>query len=126
MADVIRNYRDLKVWQAAMALAEAVYKASDSFPNSEIYGLTSQMRRASVSIASNIAEGFGRDSNGVFVQFLRVAQGSLKELETQILLACRVGVCPTENETELLRRCEEIGKMLRSLIRAVQAKQSSE
>ncbi|MBW8908118.1 four helix bundle protein [Mesorhizobium sp. RCC_202] len=120
----IESYRDLVVWQSAMVLAEDCYRVTKVFPRDEIYGMTSQMRRSAVSIAANIAEGYGRENRGSFVQFLRIAQGSLKELETHILLACRVGMLERNNETELLLRCEEIGKMMRSLIRTVQAKQA--
>ncbi|MDX8434984.1 four helix bundle protein [Mesorhizobium abyssinicae] len=124
MGKRIESYRDLMVWQAAMVLAEDCYRFTKGFPKDEIYGMTSQMRRSAVSIAANIAEGYGRENRGSFVQFLRMAQGSLKELETHILLACRVGMLERDNETELLLRCEEIGKMMRSLIRTVQAKQA--
>jgi four helix bundle protein len=120
----IESYRDLVVWQSAMVLAEDCYRVTKGFPRDEIYGMTSQMRRSAVSIAANIAEGYGRENRGSFVQFLRMAQGSLKELETHILLACRIGMLERDNETELLLRCEEIGKMTRSLIRTVQAKQA--
>ncbi|MCI5075778.1 MAG: four helix bundle protein [Oricola sp.] len=109
-----------------MALAEVVYRFTQSFPKEEAYGLTSQMRRSGVSIASNIAEGYGRENRGSFVQFLRVAQGSLKELETQAMIAKRVGIMPAEDEKALLDRCEETGKMLRALIRTVQSKQAGE
>ncbi|MBZ9658032.1 four helix bundle protein [Mesorhizobium sp. ESP-6-4] len=120
----IESYRDLMVWQSAMVLAEDCYRVTKGFPKDEIYGMTSQMRRSAASIAANIAEGYGRENRGSFVQFLRMAQGSLKELETHILLACRVGLLEKDNEIELLVRCEEIGKMTRSLIRTVQAKQA--
>ncbi|MEI8701529.1 four helix bundle protein [Mesorhizobium sp. ISC15] len=106
----IESYRDLKVWQSAMVLAEDCYRLTKGFPKEEIYGMTSQVRRSAVSIAANIAEGYGRENRGSFVQFLRMAQGSLKELETHILLACRVGLLQRDNEIELLLRCEEIGK----------------
>ncbi|TPI39547.1 four helix bundle protein [Mesorhizobium sp. B3-1-6] len=124
MGKKIESYRDLVVWQPAMVLAEDCYRVTKGFPRDEIYGMTSQMRRSAVSIAANIAEGYGRENRGSFVQFLRMAQGSLKELETHILLACRIGMLARDNETELLLRCEEIGKMTRSLIRTVQAKQA--
>ncbi|PBC12164.1 four helix bundle protein [Mesorhizobium sp. WSM3859] len=124
MGKRIESYRDLVVWQSAMVLAEDCYRITKGFPRDEIYGMTSQMRRSAVSIAANIAEGYGRENRGSFVQFLRMAQGSLKELETHILLACRIGMLERDNETELLLWCEEIGKMTRSLIRTVQAKQA--
>jgi len=86
----INSYRDLKVWQDAMVIAERAYRLAARFPKEEVYGMTSQIRRAAVSMAANIAEGHGRDHSGSFVQFLRIAQGSLKELETHLLLALRV------------------------------------
>ncbi len=87
----VRSYRDLTVWQRSMTLAELVYAATSQFPKSELYGLVSQMRRAAISIPSNIAEGHSRISTGGYVQFLGIARGSLAELETQIELAKRLG-----------------------------------
>lgn len=86
----ITSYRDLRVWRLAMDLAEQVYDFTRPFPASELYGLTSQARRAAVSIAANIAEGYGRDTTAAYVNFLRISQGSLKELETHLLLAERL------------------------------------
>jgi four helix bundle protein len=103
-----------------MVLAEHCYRVTSSFPKEEMYGLTAQTRRSAVSIAANIAEGHGRETTGVFVQFLRIAQGSLKELETHLLLACRVRCASQEDVDQLLVRCEELGRMLRSLIRSLQ------
>jgi four helix bundle protein len=119
------SYRDLLVWQAGMALAEACYQATRAFPREEAFGMTSQIRRAAASIPANIAEGHGREHTGSFIQHLRIAQGSTKELETHILLAQRVGLLPGDVPEGLMRRCEEIGKMLRSLIRTLQAKDSA-
>ncbi|MDR6870274.1 four helix bundle protein [Bosea sp. BE125] len=116
----IQSYRDLRVWQEAMSLAEAVYRLTKQFPKDELFGLTSQMRRASVSIPANIAEGYGRESTGAYVQFLRVAQGSLKELETHALLANRVGIMSELDAANLLSLAEAIGKMLRALIRSLE------
>ena len=116
----ISSYRDLKVWQDAMALAEACYVETRSFPREETFGLTSQIRRAAASVAANIAEGHGRETSGAFVQFLRVAQGSLKELETHVMLSCRVGMLASPKADRLLERSEEIGRMLRALIRSLQ------
>lgn len=107
-----------------MLIAELCYEATKNFPKEEMFGLTSQMRRAATSIAANIAEGYGRENPGSFVQFLRIAQGSLKELETHILLARRVGFMGEKAEIDLLVQCEENGKMLRALIRTVQRKQA--
>ncbi|MDP4025630.1 four helix bundle protein [Methylobacterium sp. NEAU 140] len=121
----ITSYRDLKVWQEAMALAEACYGETREFPREEMFGLTAQIRRAATSVAANIAEGHGRETGGSFVQFLRVAQGSLKELETHIILSDRVGLLAAARAEPLLGRCEEIGKMLRALIRALQKQEGS-
>jgi four helix bundle protein len=117
---MIESYRDLHVWQAAIELAVSCYARTKTFPASEIYGLTSQIRRSSTSIAANIAEGYGRDNTGSYVQFLRVAQGSLKELETHVIVARRIGYLESPQEEDLLRSSDEVGKMLRALIRALQ------
>ena len=115
----IRSYKDLDVWQVAMELATACYRATAAFPRDEIYGMTAQVRRASVSIAANIAEGYGRETSASFVQFLRIAQGSLKELETHLMLVERVQLSKTEELVPLLHQCERISKMLRNLIRSL-------
>ena len=109
-----------------MSLAEACYLATRAFPKEEIYGLTSQIRRSAVSVAANIAEGHGRESTQTFVQHLRIAQGSLKELETHLLLSERVGVIKDSSGGPLLERCQDIGKMLRSLIRSLQKKSADQ
>jgi four helix bundle protein len=114
------SYRDLKVWQRAMDLAEACYRATKNFPRDELFGLTSQIRRAAASIAANIAEGYGREQTRTYIQFLRIAQGSLKELETHLLLSQRVGLIDPQALDHLLLDCQEIGKMLRALIRSIQ------
>ncbi|MEW9808168.1 four helix bundle protein [Mesorhizobium marinum] len=118
----IVSYRDLLVWKAALELAVSCYELTKGFPNAETYGMTSQIRRASASIAANIAEGHGRENTGSYVQFLRVAQGSLKELETHVILSGRVGLMPEIGTNQLLDQAEEVGKMLRALIRRLQAK----
>jgi four helix bundle protein len=118
----INSYRDLLVWKAAIELAAHCYEATNDFPPSEIYGMTSQMRRASVSVAANIAEGHGRDGTAHFVQFLRVAQGSLKELETHLTICQRVGLLADGVVDGLMVQCDEIGRMLRALIRKLQYK----
>jgi len=122
----INSYRDLMVWQAAMSLAESVYAVSGDFPRSETYGLTSQVRRAIVSVAANIAEGHGRETTGAFVQFLRMAQGSLKEAETHVILAQRLEFATSEDAGELLTSCDELGRMLRALIRSLQEKAAAD
>jgi len=118
----ISSYRDLLVWQRAMDLAERSYGLTKPFPREEVYGLTSQIRRCAVSIAANIAEGYGRNSTGAYAQFLKVSQGSLKEFETHIILSSRLGYLKKETETNVLSETEEIGKMLRALIRSIQSR----
>ncbi|MGH9782732.1 MAG: four helix bundle protein [Terriglobia bacterium] len=118
----IQSYRDLRVWQHGMALCETCYRLTQSFPREELYGITSQIRRSSVSIPANIAEGCGRENRGELIQFLRIAQGSLKELETHLLLAVRVGLAESTAVDLILEQCEKEGKQTRALIRSLQAK----
>jgi four helix bundle protein len=115
----IKSYRDLEVWQMAMDLAVRCYKLSNPFPSEEKYGLSSQVRRASVSIAANIAEGWGRESTPSFVNHLRIAQGSTRELETHLILVERRGFAGGTEYSRALSDCERISKMLRSLIRSL-------
>jgi four helix bundle protein len=118
----IKSYRDLLVWQQAMDLAVSCYKFSKKFPKEDLFGLTSQLRRSAASVAANIAEGHGRESSATFVQYLRISQGSLKETETHIILAGRLELGSKQELKQALASCEDIGKMLRSLIRAIQDK----
>jgi four helix bundle protein len=118
----INSYRDLRIWQDAMTLAEACYRLTRQFPREELFGLTSQVRRAAASVPANIAEGHGRENTGNFIQHLRIAQGSLKEVETHLLLAERVGILPASEARAALVQCESLGKMLRALIRSLQDK----
>ena len=118
----ISSYRDLRVWQGAMALAESCYPLTCRFPKEELFGLTSQIRRSAASVPANIAEGHGRENTQSFVQYLRIAQGSLKELETHLLLSERVGVVSRTEVEASMSQCEAVGKMLRSLIRSLQQK----
>jgi four helix bundle protein len=113
----IRDYRDLKVWQRAMELAESIYALSQSLPKEEAYGLSSQMRRAAVSVASNIAEGSARRSKPEFARFINIASGSLAELETQLTLAQRIGFIARPEA--IFQHTEEIGKMLYALQRSL-------
>ncbi|HVL42335.1 MAG TPA: four helix bundle protein [Brevundimonas sp.] len=116
----VRSYRDLLVWQRAMDLAAATYELTRAYPRDELFGLTSQSRRAAVSIAANIAEGYGRASRRTYSHFLRIAQGSLKELETHLILAERVGATSQGSTETILEKADELGRMLRSLISKVQ------
>jgi four helix bundle protein len=115
-----RSYRDLDVWRLSIELAEEVYVLTGSLPREELYGLSAQMRAAAVSIAANIAEGHGRETPGSFVQFLRVSQGSLKELETHIIIAGRVKILSNDLALPALNKCDRIGRMIRSLVRSLQ------
>ncbi|HTD54325.1 MAG TPA: four helix bundle protein [Silvibacterium sp.] len=111
-----RYFRDLLVWQKGMQLARAVYTKTTGFPKSELFGITNQMRRASLSVPSNIAEGHGRLSDGSLRVFLGQARGSLYELETQIELACDLEYLQTKDAKELLELSREVGRMLNGLI----------
>lgn len=116
----IRSHRDLRVWQVGMDLAEAVYRLTRSWPKDELYGLTSQARRAASGVPANIAEGYGRESRASYLYFLRIAQGSLKELETHLELAARVQIAAKQDVDALLILADRLGKMLRMLIRKLQ------
>src|SRR5262245_21076698 len=105
-----------------MSLAESCYLLTSRFPREEMFGLTSQIRRSAGSVPANIAEGHGREHTGSFIHQLRIAQGSLKELETHLLLAQRVGITTKEQVDNPILQCESVGKMLRSLIRSLQTK----
>ena len=122
MGTKVQSYRDLIVWQQAMALAASCYRTTKTFPKSEMYGMTSQIRRAAASIPANIAEGNGRENTGAYIQALRIAQGSLKELETHILLAETVELMTKTNSVPLLEACDAVGRLLRALIRSLQDK----
>lgn len=114
------SYRDLRVWQRAMELTLLVYGESRAFPREELYGLVSQMRRAAVSIPSNIAEGKGRLTDRDRSHFFYQARGSLLELETQILIAARLGYIVKPHADSLMGLSAELGRMLNSLIQAIQ------
>jgi len=109
---MVQSYRDLVVWQRAVQMSVAIYQLTSAFPREEIYGLTSQLRRAGVSVASNIAEGYGRGSTGEYKQFLGMARGSNMEVQTHLDISKELGF----GDREALNRCEglsqEIGKML--------------
>lgn len=114
-----RNYRDLVVWQKSIDFVSEVYRLTADFPSHEQFGLTSQLRRAAVSVASNIAEGEGRDSKGDFKRFLAIAHGSLREAETQLIIAARLGYAPKESVNQRLDDAAEIGRMIRGLSRSL-------
>jgi four helix bundle protein len=122
LAERVNSYQDLRVWQDAITLAEACYTLTRNFPREEMFGLTSQIRRAATSIPANIAEGYGRENTGSFIQFLRISQGSLKELETHLIISQRVKIAAADSVAPLLDRCGALGRMLRTLIRSLQKK----
>ncbi|MFN3930908.1 MAG: four helix bundle protein [Brevundimonas sp.] len=115
MSDGVTNYRDLQVWRRALDWAEAIYQATAHWPKEERFGLISQIRRAAVSVASNIAEGAARRSTGEFIQFVGMARGSLAEAETQLLLAEKLRYLSEVDARRLLLAAEEISRMLVSL-----------
>ena len=119
----MRNFRDFTVWQKSMILAREIYSAVKLLPKEEQYGLSDQIRRAAISIPSNIAEGCARDSEKEFAHFISIAQGSAAELETQLLLCEDIGLLRKEDTSVILQHIEEINKMLQSL--AVRLRTSS-
>ena len=113
------SYRDLIAWKKGMELVKAVYNATDSFPQHEIYGLVSQLRRAAVSIPSNIAEGQAHYTNPEFVRFLRHARGSLAEIETQLLIALDRNYVPKPTADQIFGQVDELGRILSGLIKSM-------
>jgi four helix bundle protein len=112
----INSYRDLLIWQKSMNLVTEIYKATSAFPREEIYGITSQIRRSSVSIPSNIAEGYGRSSTGDYKRFLHISLGSLYELQTQIEISNRLSYIDVDSYTKLGSASNELERMMNSLI----------
>jgi four helix bundle protein len=115
----IRTHKDLEAWKEAMALAKEIYELTRDFPKEETYGLVSQIRRAAVSIPSNLAEGAARNSNKEFIHYLYVSLGSLAELETQLLLSRDLGYAQNE---EINERVERVRKLLLGLIKYLKGK----
>jgi len=116
----IESYQDLTVWQKAMDLARECYLLTKGFPKDELFGMTSQIRRAASSIPANIAEGWGRGTTKEYIKFLRVAQGSTKELETHLLLSQRVGLLQPNQAESALALVGEVSRMTISLIGSLQ------
>jgi len=112
----VQSYKDLIVWQKAICLVTDVYRCTETFPKKEVYGLTSQLRRAAVSVPSNIAEGQGRLSTGEFRQFLGHARGSLHELQTQLVIAENLGYLQSAQKEKLLDTSTEVDRMLSGLL----------
>ena len=113
------NFRDLLIWQKAIALVTKLYKSTQAFPKEEVFGLTSQIRRCSVSIPSNIAEGYGRNSNTEFLRFLNISLGSLFELQTQLEIACNIEYLDKETFNTIYNDTRELEIMLVSFSKKI-------
>jgi len=119
---MIRSYRDLRVWQLGMELVEDIYRVTGRFPSAEVYGLTSQLRRAAISIPSNIAEGHTREHTKEFLHHLSTAQASMAEIETQIEIAVRLEYLSSEQSNALLEKAASLARQLHSLRKALRSK----
>jgi four helix bundle protein len=118
----VGGYKDLIVWQKAIVLVKRVYQVTKSFPSEERFGLVSQMRRAAVSIPSNIAEGQARHTTGEFIHGISHAEGSLAELDTQLVVAVELAFCPQSEVTDVCALLDEVRKMLNALRRTLEAR----
>ena len=121
----IQSYQDLLVWQRGMDLAAACFEAIEKFPKQQQFSMASQIWRAAYSVPSNIAEGCSRGSTQEFIRFLWISHGSLRELETHLILCGRVGLMPRESTQALLTPCQEIARMLHALINSLNKKKPS-
>ena len=116
-----QSFKDLNAWRKAIALTVAIYKLTESFPPSERYGLTDQLRRAAVSIASNIAEGYGRSTRGEYLQFLGYARGSNCEVETQLVIVAALGLGLESNHAIAEKLCADVSRLLRGLMQSLRS-----
>ena len=119
---MIQNYKELDVWKRSVSFTTELYRLTCRFPDSERFGLISQIRRAATSIPANIAEGWGRGSTGEYIQFLTIARGSLMELETHLIVGCNLSMLSAEDLDTLSSQVEDIGKMLNRLIAALKSR----
>ena len=119
---VVRSFRDLEVWRLGIDLVEAVYRVGEQFPRTEAFGLTSQLQRAAVSVPSNVAEGHARSSRKEFLQFISIALGSLAEVETQLVIAERLGYLPAEEHETIFDLTLRVGRMLRGLQKSLKSR----
>ena len=122
MTRSFKSYRDLEVWKRAMKLVKRIYQVTSRFPAEERFGLTNQIRRAAVSIPSNLAEGHARSGAAEFSRFISISMGSVAEVETQVLLSVDLSYSNGEQATEILTELDEIGKMLRGLSKSIVAR----
>jgi four helix bundle protein len=125
MAERPKSYKDLLVWQKSMAMVKLIYELTHNFPQDERFGLVIQMRRAAVSVPSNIAEGQSRHTRGEFIQFISHAEGSLAELDTQLLIAIELGFCSLPQAEGLLSLVDELQRMLNGLRQKLATRPSS-
>jgi four helix bundle protein len=121
----VKRFNDLIVWQKSMTLVERIYQVTASFPKEEIYGLTSQIRRAAISIPSNIAEGQSRHSTKEFLRFLSIALGSRSEVETQLIIASRLKYLGSDMAIELTAQLDELGRLLRGLVNSLRLREQN-
>jgi len=119
MPTKLRDYKDLDIWQVAMDLAVAAYHLASRLPRDERFELSAQIRKAAVSVASNIAEGYGRYTRPEYLRFLGYSNGSMKELETQAILTERLGLLPTGSNADVLGYCGRMGQMFTALRRSL-------
>ena len=126
MTAPLKSYRELTVWRDGIALVKACYLVTRAFPKDELFGLTSQIRRSAVSVPANIAEGYGRGTRRDYVRHLMIAQGSLKELETHLIIAAEVGHTPQAGIDPVLGRCDQLGRGLGALIRSLRARDAAD
>jgi four helix bundle protein len=115
----IDSYRDLSVWRKSVGLVTDIYKVTQAFPKEEVYSLTTQIRRAAVSVPSNIAEGWGRNTTKEYIQFLTIARGSLLELETQLIISHNLNYITGQSLQKILEKTQEINKMLNALMKSL-------
>jgi four helix bundle protein len=115
----VSSYRDLDVWKKGMLLADAVYRLTDGFPKFEVYGISSQLQRAAVSVPANIAEGHALDTTKGFLRHISITRGSLAEVETLLTLAERRGCCLSTTVQEIMQRCDKVSRMLSGLQRSL-------
>lgn len=118
----MRGYRDLKVWQLGIEISLAIYQLTETFPKHEVYGLTSQLRRASVSVPSNLAEGHSRSATKDLIRFVNMARGSLAEIETQLIIARSLNYCDSVEVERILSLTEEESRMLSGYRRSLKSK----
>ena len=117
----LKTYRELEAWQVAMQLVEEVYLATKEFPGDERFGLTSQLRRAAVSVPTNIAEGYGRTHRGDYLRFLSIARGSLCEIETLLTISVKIGACQRDSLVPIWETAQSTGRLLRALSNALKS-----